>query len=97
MKKNEEQKNNTKKAVAIKYEPGSGGAPEVTAKGYHGTAERIIELGKENKVHIVEDSNLVNELLKVDIGNHIPEELYHAVAQVLVFIERLDNKYGLKQ
>jgi len=83
---------NHKKAVAIKYEPEKGQAPEVIAKGHHQTAERIIELAKENKVNVIEDSKLVNELLKVDVGMNIPEELYQAVAQVLVFVEQIDRK-----
>ena len=86
-----------KKAVAVKYEPNKGVAPEIIAKGHYGTAERIIEVAKESKVHIVEDSNLVNELLKVDIGNNIPEELYQAVAKVLIFIEQMDNRYGISE
>ena len=92
--KNDNRKSH-KKAVAIKYEPGKGAAPEVVAKGHHQTAERIIESAKENKVQIVEDKSLVNELLKVDIGMNIPEELYQAVAQVLVFVEQMDRKMSI--
>ena len=95
-KSEEKYKEQTPRAVAIKYDPSKGVAPEVIAKGYHKTANRIIELAEENKVHIIKDKNLVDELLKVDLGTSIPEELYNAVASILVFIEQTDSKYGLK-
>ena len=92
-----EKSNEKSKAVAIKYDPKKGVAPEVVAKGYHKTAERIVTLAEENKVHIIKDKSLVDELLKVDLGNSIPEELYNAIASILVFIEQTDNKYKIRE
>ncbi len=86
------EKNKLKKAVAIKYDD-SMVAPKVVASGQGIVAERIEELGKENKVQVIQDEKLVNELSRVDIGDNIPPDLYEVVAQLLVFIGDLDKYY----
>ncbi len=78
------------KAVAIKYDKESV-APNVVSKGRGIIAEKIIEKAKDNDVKIYEDKKLVEELLNIDVGAHIPEELYEVVAKVLIFISDLDK------
>ena len=86
----EERKRKT--AVAIQYKKGSH-APHIVAKGKGVVAEKILEMGAKHKVHTHENEELVKELLRSDIGDFIPQELYYAVAQVLVFINELDKRY----
>ncbi len=81
-----------KKAVALKYDE-TMIAPKVVASGQGKVAERIEELGVQNKVHVVQDEKLVKELTRVDIGDNIPPDLYEVVAQLLVFIGDVDKKY----
>lgn len=88
MKKNKK----PKKAVAIKYTK-EDFAPLVVAKGQGYKAEKILETAKEHTVKTHKDEKLVEELTKIDLGDHIPKELYLAVAQVLVFINDLDKKH----
>ena len=78
-----------KKAVAIQYNEQEI-APKVLAKGAGIVAEKIVEKGMSNDIAVHEDAFLVEDLTRLDIGEHIPEELYLAVAQVLVFINELD-------
>ena len=82
-----------KKAVAIKYDIAEV-APKVLAKGAGIVAEKIVEKGKTNDIAVHEDAFLVEDLTRLDIGEHIPPELYLAVAQVLVFINELERKRG---
>ena len=89
MKFTEERKK--KAAVAVQYTPGSF-APQIVAKGKGVVAENILTQGKAYNVKTYKDKSLVDELTKSDIGSHIPQELYYAVAQVLVFINELDKK-----
>ena len=89
-----EQQAKRKKAVAIKYDQ-SEIAPKVLAKGAGFVAEKIIEKGKSNEIAVHEDSILIEDLTRLDIGEHIPPELYMAVAQILVFINELDRR-GIK-
>ncbi len=79
-----------KTAVAIKYDK-KDVAPTVLAKGKGVVAENIIQHADEESITIVKDEVLVEELLKVDIGEYIPEELYEVVASVLLYITNLDE------
>ncbi len=86
-----------KKAAAIKYEAGKDRAPRVTAKGRGEIARRIIEVAHQNEVPVFEDQNLVEVLEALDMDTEIPAELYRAVAEVLVFVYRLNRAYGRNQ
>lgn len=85
--------NPTHFAVAIKYEPNSGKAPVVIAKGADYLAFQIRDKAKEYNIEIVENKPLARLLYNnVDIGTEIPNELYQAVAEVLAFVFTLKNK-----
>ncbi len=85
---------NIKRAVALKYEMHKDHAPRVVAKGERLTAEKIIQVAREKGIYIHEDPELVTLLSKVDVGTEIPEILYRAVAEVLAFVYRLNQKVG---
>jgi flagellar biosynthetic protein FlhB len=81
--------NPTHYAVALRYD-GTRTAPEVVAKGMDHVALRIREAAKAAGVPIVPDPPLARSLhASVEIGHLIPEELFHAVAQVLAFVYRM--------
>ena len=81
-----------KKAAALHYDQMKGGAPQVVAKGRGKMAERIMALAREHDIPMVEDRNLVQMLEALDLNTEIPPELYQAVAEVLVFVYRLNQK-----
>jgi flagellar biosynthesis protein len=81
-----------KKAAAIKYDQAKNMAPRVVAKGKGYIAEQIIQVARENEVPLHEDRNLVNVLEAMELETEISAELYRAVAEVLVFIYRLNGK-----
>jgi flagellar biosynthetic protein FlhB len=73
-------------AVALKYEP-TKGTPRVVAKGAGAVAARIRAVADESRVPMVEDVPLARALhASCEVGQEIPHELYHAVAQVLAFV-----------
>ncbi len=82
--------NKPKTAVAIQYEPGEI-APTVVASGKGIVAERIIEAAKEADVPVHEDSKLADTLSSLEIGEMIPPELYEVVAEILVFVDRMEK------
>lgn len=84
-------------AVALHYEGGKDHAPRVTAKGQGFVAERIVEIAKEHGVQIHEDPDLVTLLSKLDVAREIPENLYKAVAEVLAFVYRLNQRMTPKK
>ncbi len=76
--------NPTHFAVALKYEPNSGKAPVVIAKGADYLAFQIKDKAKEYNIEIVENKPLARILYhNVDIGMEIPPELYQVVAEIL--------------
>lgn len=81
------------KAAAIKYNPESDHAPKVVAKGKGILAEKIVNLAVENNVPVYEDPDVVEILSKVDIDEEIPYDLYQAIAQVLAFVYRENQRW----
>ena len=84
--------NPTHFAVALSYD-GTKPAPEVVAKGQDLIALQIRRVAAEHDVPIVENKPLARSLYAtVEVGQLIPEELYHAVAQVLAHVYRVAGK-----
>lgn len=77
-----------KTTVALQYD--HAGAPIVTATGDGAIAEEIINRAKEAGVPIIEDAKLACLLSTVPLGDEIPPELYRAIAEILVFVLRLE-------
>lgn len=84
--------NKRKKAVALKYEAAKDRAPKVAAKGSGLVAEHIIELAKKEGIPLQEDPDLVGVLMKLELQEEIPSDLYQAVAEILAFAYRLNRK-----
>ncbi len=86
-------RNPTHFAVAIKYESEKHRAPVVIAKGADDLALRIVKVAEDAGVYITEDKPLARALFDtVDIDSEIPEDFYHAIAQVLAFVYSLKKK-----
>jgi flagellar biosynthesis protein len=90
---NEKKKNQPKQAVALEYDP-KDTAPRILAIGRGKVAERIIETAKKEDVPIHKDEKLAKTLSKLEVGDTIPPELYEVVAEVLVFVDRLEKIRG---
>ena len=87
--------NPTHFAVALKYD-GAMLAPTVVAKGQDLIALRIRELAAESGVPVLPNPPLARSLhASVEVGQQIPEELFHAVAQVLAHVYRLADRKTL--
>lgn len=85
-------KEESKKAIALKYEPEKDKAPKVVAKGRGYIADKIVEVARQHGVPLREDQALVEVLSKLDLYEEIPVELYKAVAEILVFVYKIKNK-----
>ncbi len=88
-------KTQRKRASALKYDPKKNGAPVLTATGEGLLADRIIQAANENDVPVVCDEALSGLLSHIPVGREIPPELYRAVAEILVFVSRMDGKYQI--
>jgi flagellar biosynthetic protein FlhB len=84
--------NPTHFAVALKYQVGQAGAPEIVAMGKGLIAKRIIELGKEKKITSFRSPLLARALyFTSEIGEEISEKLYNAVAIALAYVYKIDK------
>ncbi|MBM3275271.1 MAG: flagellar biosynthesis protein FlhB [Candidatus Sericytochromatia bacterium] len=83
--------NPTHFAVALRYDKEEGiEVPICVAKGADDVAMRIRAIAQENKVPIIENPPLARELFRlVDLGEIIPQDLYLAVAEILVNLHRV--------
>lgn len=86
-------RNPTHFAVALKYDIDQNSAPIVLAKGQDELALRIIAAGEESKVPVIENRPLARALYaETEINGEIPPAHYGAVAEILVYIYKLNQK-----
>jgi flagellar biosynthesis protein len=71
----------------------SGGAPTIIAKGFGDLAEEIIALARQNGVLVHEDPYLSDFLATLDLGQEIPDQLYHVIAELISFSYVLQGKF----
>jgi flagellar biosynthesis protein len=88
--------NESRRAVALRYEPKREQAPRVAAKGRGYLADKILELAREHNIPIRQDKNLLQILSRLDLNDEIPTEVYKAVAEILAFIYRLSNRQSVR-
>ncbi len=75
-------------AVAVRYNEGRDNAPNIVAKGLDKMATEIIRIARENRIPVMRNVPLAHALFRIGEGEEIPEELYSAVAEILIQIER---------
>lgn len=80
------------RATALRYEAGVSSAPVVVARGSGHLAQRILEAAREAGVPVREDPALAAALTQLELDEQIPEELYAAVAEALVWAYRLTRR-----
>jgi flagellar biosynthesis protein len=80
-------------AVALAYHAGQP-APQVVARGQGLLAEAIIREAKSHGIYVHESPELVSLLMQVDLDQHIPPQLYRAVAELLAWLYKMENSTG---
>lgn len=82
--------NPTHFAVALKYDPETGSAPLLLAKGGDFLALKIREIAQEHQVMVLESPALARAVYhSTELDQEIPAGLYLAVAQVLAYVYQL--------
>lgn len=89
----EKKKQKPKTAVALSYSE-QDPAPKIIASGKGYLADKILNQAKESQIPIQKDEELARSLSQLEVGDYIPPELYQVVAEVLVFVDRLDRIKG---
>jgi len=87
--------NPTHLAIAIKYDSLKMDAPKVLAKGAGVIAQKIKALAEKHHIPIIENKALAQNLYSaVEIGQEIPPNLYHSVAEVLAYVYKFKQRYA---
>lgn len=83
-------------AVAIGYNKEIDAAPYILVMGEGVLAERIVHFAKMSEVPIVRNIELAHKLwLEGEIFEYIPEDTYEAMAEILRWINSLENEFDL--
>ena len=78
-------------AVALEYDPTGDGAPIMVAKGSDHMAARIREEAATHGIHLFEAPPLARAIyFTTELEQQVPEDLYHAVAQVIAYVFSLE-------
>jgi len=83
-----------KQAAAIRYNPDQGNAPVLTARGEGHMAEKILEIAREENIPVIEDPVFTGQLMAMEPGSELPEELYEAAARIIAFVWRMREEYN---
>ena len=88
--------NPTHIAIALKYDTDVAPAPYVLALGERKIAQRIKELAFQHGIPVIENKPLARALIaSAQVGSVIPVEMYLAVAEVLAFVLKQRERYGM--
>lgn len=87
-------KPNKNKAAALSYDLEKSDAPVVVAMGSGAVADKIVQKAEEHGIPIVPDESLADILTKMSVGDSIPPELYGIVAEILVFVSNMDERFA---
>jgi flagellar biosynthetic protein FlhB len=86
-------RNPTHYAVALRYDIEKDSAPVLLAKGQDELALRIVSIGEEHGVYVLENKPLARGIFaSTKVGESIPPEYYGMVAEILVYVYRMNNK-----
>ena len=86
--------NPTHISIAIRYEREKDTAPVVIAKGADILAMKMREIAKENDIPMIENIPLARMIYReVEVNQEVPAEMYQAIAEVLVAVYKIKNRY----
>ncbi len=60
--------------------------PLLVAKGRRELADRLLKIAEEHNISVIRQPDLASRLVEMDIGDHIPTDLYIIVAEILAAI-----------
>ncbi|MCD6430727.1 MAG: EscU/YscU/HrcU family type III secretion system export apparatus switch protein [Deltaproteobacteria bacterium] len=83
-------------AAALRYDQDRHEAPVIVAKGSSAVAEKIIAMAEKHDIPLQRDPELLQILMKLEINQEIPENVFHAVAEVLAMVYKANRNFGEK-
>lgn len=84
-----------KKAAALAYNQTIHNAPQIIASGKGAIAQSIISKAKEYNIPLFQNQILVDSLLKFEVDEEVPSELYSALVEVFIWLNECEKKAQL--
>ncbi len=84
-----------KKGIAVGYH-GKNSVPEILFKARGELVGKLLQIARENNITIYRDADLAETLSALDTGTQIPETLFQAMAEVLAYCYRINDKFHEK-
>jgi flagellar biosynthesis protein len=79
-------------AIALTYDSDKDHAPRIVASGRGAIADRMLELAAAHGIAVRADADLAAILAAVEVGQQIPIAAFAAVAEVLFYIYRANER-----
>lgn len=79
-------------AVALLYDVSIKESPFVVAKGAQATAKALINDAHLKKIPVIRNVPLAWSLMEVKVNDEVPFHLYEAIAEILVFLQGLEQE-----
>ncbi|HAQ42306.1 MAG TPA: type III secretion protein [Clostridiales bacterium] len=76
---------NSRHAVALKYDTNKSNAPVVIASGSGFIADKVVEMAEETGVPVYRDDSLSVLLSQLNIGSQVPEELFGSIVDIYIY------------
>lgn len=86
-----------KKAVALAYRAYQDHAPKVIASGKGEIAQKIIAKAKEWNVPLFQNKELVDSIIHLQINEEVPQELYMALVEVFIWLNKCEENAQLSK
>jgi flagellar biosynthetic protein FlhB len=82
--------NPTRIAVALSYQYGASGAPQLVAKGAGELAHKMRQMAGRHHIPVIQNRPLARTLFReVDYDGFIPEKLYPQIAKIMVWVHMM--------
>lgn len=82
-----------KVGVALEY---SGEIPKILAIARGILFDKLIQIAGEYNITVYKDSDLAQTLSQLPEGSEIPEALFKAVSEILVYCYRINSEFKAK-
>lgn len=84
-----------KKAAALAYNQAIHNAPQIIASGKGAIAQSIISKAQEFDIPLFSNPTLADSLLKFEVNEEVPSELYSALVEVFIWLNECEKKAQL--
>jgi flagellar biosynthesis protein len=79
-------------ALALQLDEENGLAPKVTATARGHLVEQMLKIAEEHDIPIREDDYLAEGLQFLEVGQHVPEQFFPLLAELLFHVDHIAKK-----